>query len=201
MWKQYNVDRATVSNYRETDHFSKRGNPIGIRIGYEVSFPYAAGYFVDVRLDVVNPVLQHYNLEMSAASPKQRIEPWPEYDWLSARRFEGGTVYRFTEKLTPVFLFEALYDQESLKQGDLCIVEAHSDSLTIPQLRQRIRSDATTRYIASVRVGSNNDFVTPRVAMQRETAEYPVRRFYLSARKEQAPVCTPDPATGWPKVK
>ncbi len=201
LWKQHAANRVTLSNYQETYRLSKQGNPIGIQITYDMVFPVSGSYYLNTEFQAVNPALQHYNLQMASIAAKMRVEPAAQYDWLAAKRFESGTVYHFTEEIAPGFLFEALYDDGPLKQGDLCILEKESESLSAGELRRLIESDAASRHALWIEVRSNNYLTTPHTVLNRETAEYPPRTFLLSAQQERAPVCVLDPRTGWPVVK
>lgn len=201
LWKQRGVNGVTLSNYQETYRLSKRGNPIGIRISYDVVFPVSGSYHLNTELQAINPVLQHYNLQLVSISPRLRIEPRVTNSWWGGMQFESGTVYHLVEEIKPVFLVEAIYDEDRFKQGDLCIVEQESESLSAKELRQIIETDAATRHTLLIEVRSNNYLVTSRTILNRQTAEYMPRTFLLSAKKERAPTCVPDSSTGWPKVK
>lgn len=116
LWKQYGVNRVVLSNYQETFRLSKRGNPIGIKISYDLVFSVSGSYYLNTELQAVNPTLQHYNLQMGSISPRLRIEPPVEYSWWGGMQFESNTVYHFVEEIKPTFLFEALYDQRACER-------------------------------------------------------------------------------------
>jgi hypothetical protein len=102
------LNEADVRNVRDEVLLSAKGNPIGIRVTYEVTFPEPVVALVGLGLSEVEPVPYVQSMQLSGQS--DTINPDPPSEDLIYKRFEGNRLYRFTATRTPAFLG---YDQKT----------------------------------------------------------------------------------------
>jgi hypothetical protein len=94
---------AAVRNIHDELLLSAKGNPIGVRVTYEVVFPSHVVTNVNLSLAHVERELAPYTQSTEFGRPAQTIDPEPSSEDLY-KVFEKKTVYRFTVTSLPGFL-------------------------------------------------------------------------------------------------
>jgi hypothetical protein len=98
------MQAAEVRNIRDEVLLSKRGNPIGVRLTYDVALPRAV--VCHVQASGLHPSDGDHSLpnQFDFYHHTESIEPSPSSKDGFYREFKKGNVYRFTEALVPGFL-------------------------------------------------------------------------------------------------
>jgi hypothetical protein len=181
------MQAADVRNIRDDALLSKRGNPIGVRLTYDVAFPqavvcnvHAAGLHPsDGDHSLPNPFDFHHHAES--------IEPSPSSKDGFYREFKKGNVYRFTEALVPGFL---KYDETT--QAPCLNVTPYwefsdADVIAAVTTRKKMRyrtSIALSSLDVPIRV-SHHDYLT--------SHEYDLEAMYETVVKEGHERCAGSP--------
>lgn len=154
---------------------SARGNPIGIRLTYELVAPMRVVAFPYLHLtwaETVTPVFD----SMQFWGPADTIQPVPETVHSIYRIFEGGRLYRLTAKRMPGFL---VYDEDT-QQPCLRLRANVSEA----DIAAAIRAKGLARYgmMISLSTEGPSDFAFH--AAYRTSREYDLEAMYQTIVRE-----------------
>jgi hypothetical protein len=132
-WRSEQVMKAAVvQNIHDEPLLSAKGNPIGIRLSYEVVFPRAAVANVNLGLArVQGEVLPYMQSKDFGRAREMTVYPEPAAKDLY-RVFERKTIYRFTAASMPGFLY---YD-EKIRQPCLDLYSNISEAEIVAAIKK-----------------------------------------------------------------
>jgi hypothetical protein len=175
-WKgQRNVNAIDVHDIRDEVFLSARGNPIGIRLTFEVRFPEAV--VANVSASVFGPIAGLAPRPLQLARGHQRsIEPSPASEG-GYHVFRKDTVYRFTQTTLPNFLS---YDERT-QQPCLMAVET---TVSEAQFLDMLSSTAPQKYQTDILAGSDFDPTNQLLQMYVTSRDYDVKSMYETIVRE-----------------
>jgi len=188
MSQQSAIDNAIITGIHDELLFSANGNPIGVRVTYDVEFPRDGVYSVSSTLYSLDERYHHYQTSMSHFASR-RIEPEAEVDGSGGRIFKKGIRYRLIDDVLPGFIYISEYNTKKMSKGDICLFERESQTITLDDLHSLLREDIKARYKMEVHVGANSYFVNRRFISSETSNTYSHKIFYESALKESAKPC------------
>lgn len=178
-----------ISNVRDEPFLSPKGNPVGVRVSFEAVFPRGGQLSVSPTLRAVDERYHHYQASMGHLAGTS-VTPEPEQDDSGGYTFTAGGRYRFTADFYPIFLFIANTGGRGLEQGDLCLSENATPTLSLDGLRALLREPIATAYSVEVQVRGNTYFMAPRLAYSgTTTGRYSLKTIHDSALREAARPC------------
>lgn len=179
--RQRAIKDTKVQNIRDEALLSKHGNPVGIRIQYDVEFPKSGIYTVSP--SVSSPTGKDINLvpyQMQFGHEKgNRIEPQPSFIAdESGGFFEKGIVYHFTIDQLPNFLS---YDERKKAFRFEIQPTKHFSEF---DFNSAISKSSKTKYRTEIQIEGGGH--TQRVVAQNYVTshEYDLKTFYDSVIKE-----------------
>ena len=177
--------KTTVQNFTDEPFLSPGGNPIGVRVRYEATFPVSGVYTVSPSLSPVQPFIggaEEQAIRMghmlSAIDP-----PPPPTNEPGERLFEAETPYRFVFDVLPSFLH---FDPRS---GELCIWFQRNRTYREADVIARLGEELATRYRLTVQASGGGGVGRFVVAEHTTTTAYDVSDFYESALEEGSLTC------------
>jgi hypothetical protein len=178
-WRiQKAVDSVHISGVTDEFFYSKQGNPIGIRISFDATFPHGGFLSISPTIRAIDNRLHHYMTSMNHFA-NITIEPQPEKDSQKGDFFVGGQSYRFTNDFLPAFLYFSGQDKK------LCLYAKGVDEFKIIVI-----DSIKSRYSVEIHVGGNSYFVSRRIVYSDYTQkDYDLNRFYESALNQSARPC------------
>jgi hypothetical protein len=187
--KQRAIDRVIISNLNDTYYYSSQGNPIGIRITFEVLFSDRGEFSVSPTLYTSDTRYNHYILSMSHFANIE-ILPKPERTERGVNYYQKGKRYKFICDLLPGFIFEAQRDTKNLNKNELCLYELESQNISAEDFGRLINDPNGAYYNIEVIVSGVSYFVTKKVVATAVTSKsYSHKTFYHSALKEKTGKC------------
>jgi len=187
--KQKLIEATKVSNVTDELYYSNNGNPIGIRIRYQVEFPATSTYSVSSNLHAIDKRYHHYQTSMSHFANIDR-QPEPESVDAGTYKYKTGVTYHFTEDLLPGFIYLYPYKKNDHQAGDVCVIKNPTQTMLLEDLEKLLGEDIRTPYRINVSVNGYTYFVSRRTAIDENTRnQYSLKTFHDSAVKEGATKC------------
>ena len=96
----------------------------------------------------------------------------------------------FEVEFLPTFIHIARRGVQGLQEGDLCLWETETPTLSVEALRQLLQKPLETAYHVEVAVQGNAYFTSPRLAYEGISDQYySLKTFFDSALSEEAQPC------------
>jgi hypothetical protein len=176
---------AQVDAVRDGYYLSPEGNPVGIRVSYEVRFPRGGRLSSSPSLKAVDDRYRHYQTSMGRLA-SFTIDPPPEKIEAGEYLFADKESYLFTADFLPTFL--AVERRSGLQT--LCLWMGDTPTLSGDELLDLLQDPEESGYRVEVVLRGNSYFIPPLVAWSGETTRrYSLSTFYRSAVKEEFPPC------------
>jgi hypothetical protein len=179
---EHRIVRAEVLSVQEVPLLSEKGNPIGIRLHYEIRFPKDGYYSPFAQLFPDRPTAS-YTGALSLRAIKSRVEPEPEGaptagQFLGRASYKRDLIYRFTIDLVPNYL---LFNEQ---KRTFCLANKVYGHPSPERFEREIKSEARIRYRISI-AGTDYD---SRKQVFTENSYVP-HTWYTSFLKEGAHEC------------
>ena len=183
------MEVVEIRNVRDEPFISPQGNPVGVRVSFEAVFPRGGVLAVSPTLRAVDERYHHYQASMGHLAGTS-VVPEPEKGDDGNYRFAAGGSYRFSADFYPIFLLIARSGGRGLEQGDICLREKATPTLSVDGLRELLREPVETEYSVEISVSGNTYFTAPRLAYSGITARrYSLKTIYERAILEGIPPC------------
>jgi hypothetical protein len=170
---QRTIDAIDVRDIRDEPLVSARGNPIGIRLTFELRVPETV--VANVSASVFAPVAGQTPGPLQLARSHQRsIDPAPESEG-AYYVFRKGEVYRFTEATLPNFLS---YDE---KTREPCLRPTEVPDAELPNI---LATTAPARYQTAILVSSEFAPTNEQLAEYVTSLQYDVKSMYQTIVRE-----------------
>ncbi len=178
-----------IRNVRDEPFLSRKGHPVGVRVSFEAVFPRGGTLSVSPSLRAVDERYHHYQTSMGHLAGIT-VVPEPEKGDSGDYHFEPGGSYRFSADFYPVFILIARSGGRGLKEGDVCLWEEGTPTLSADDLQGLLRKPIDTLYNVEVKVSGNTYFVAPRQAYTGiTTGSYSLKTIHEAAFLEGALPC------------
>lgn len=172
------VDSVKISGVTDDFFYSLQGNPVGIRISFNVAFQHGGFLSVSPTIRAIDGRLHHYMTSMSHFA-NITIKPQPEKNPEKGDFFVGGQLYRFTTDFLPSFLYTSRHGEE------LCLYAKGVD-----EFKKIVTDPIKTKYSVEIHVDGNSYFVNRRIAYSGYTQKvYRLNTFYESALNQNTKPC------------
>lgn len=180
--RQHTFDAIEVRSIHDDDLLSARGNPIGIRVTYEVYSPHRVVAFTYLRLNLDwslregGPLLDLGEFW----GPADTIEP--ESSKGIYKVLEGGAIYRLTANRMPGFL---AYDEKTQQP---CFRSRSSSKYSETDLVSAINATGRRKYGMTISFSNDNASIG-HYASYMTSREYDLSEMYQTIVKEGYPRC------------
>jgi len=187
-FQQRAVNAVTAGNVVAEPLPSIRGNPIGIRLAFDLRFPRDGSYAVSATLLEEEPLYHHYLLGMSHLGGITVTPEAPPND-AGERWFRADTNYRMQVDFLPGFLHKSEFNKRERKAGDFCLYLRDTPQLDRAGVQAILRDGPVTSYYYEISIGTGSYFVRRNVAAEGIIGTFRPGDFHASAMKEGAGEC------------